>query len=172
MVFSVLATYGVYLLSSLIAMDPLHLVTSFMQYLLLSPSYINILNTYAFCNLHDFSWGTKGSTTADNDLGTVTSTSQNGVVEVVLPTTQADIDSLYDQSLNNLRTRPMIIRGDESWEEKEQRRLDFYRNIRTDVLLAWALSNGLLAALILGGDNTSTFDPGSGTTRSKVYMGE
>lgn len=172
MVFSVLATYGVYLLSSLIAMDPLHLVTSFMQYLLLAPSYINILNTYAFCNLHDFSWGTKGSTTADNDLGTVTSTSQNGVVEVVLPTTQADIDSLYDQSLNNLRTRPMIIKGDESWEEKEQRRLDFYRNIRTDVLLAWALSNGLLAALILGGDNTSTFDPGSGTTRSKVYMGE
>lgn len=170
MVFSVLCTYGVYFMSSLIAMDPLHLVTSFFQYLLLSPSYINILNTYAFCNLHDFSWGTKGSTTADNDLGTVTSTSQRGVVEVVLPTTQADIDSLYDQSLSNLRTRPMIIRGDETWEEKEQRRLDFYRNIRTDVLLAWALSNGLLAALILGGDNTTTFEPGSGTTRSKVYM--
>ena len=172
MVFSVLATYGVYFMSSIIAMDPLHLLTSFLQYLLLSPSYINILNTYAFCNLHDFSWGTKGSTASDNDLGTVTSTGQSGVVEVVLPTTQADIDSLYDQSLNNLRTRPMIIKGQEGWEEKELRRLDFYRNIRTDVLLFWSLSNGILAALILGGDNTSTFDPGSGTTRSKVYMGE
>ncbi|MCO5598531.1 hypothetical protein L7F22_052628 [Adiantum nelumboides] len=170
MVFSVLATYGVYFLSSVIAMDPLHLITSFFQYLLLAPSYINVLNTYAFCNLHDFSWGTKGSTTMDNDLGTVTSTDQNGVVEVVLPTTQADIDSLYDKSLHNLRTRPMIIKGAEGWEEKELRRLDFYRNIRTDVLLAWSLSNGVLAALILGGNNSSTFDPGSGTTRSKVYM--
>ncbi|PWN36948.1 uncharacterized protein FA14DRAFT_129245 [Meira miltonrushii] len=170
MVFSVLATYGVYFLSSVIAMDPLHLITSFFQYLLLAPSYINVLNTYAFCNLHDFSWGTKGSTTMDNDLGTVTSTDQNGVVEVVLPTTQADIDSLYDKSLHNLRTRPMIIKGAEGWEEKELRRLDFYRNIRTDVLLAWSLSNGVLAALILGGNNSGTFDPGSGTTRSKVYM--
>lgn len=172
MIFSVLATYGVYLMSSLIALDPLHLVTSFLQYLLLAPSYINILQTYAFCNLHDISWGTKGSLTVENDLGTVTATSQSGVVEVVLPTTQADIDSLYDQSLCNLRTRPIIIKGNEGAEDKEQRKLDFYRNIRTDVLLAWALSNGLLAALILGGDNTSTFDPGSGTTRSKVYMGE
>ncbi|UZJ53394.1 hypothetical protein CBS101457_002714 [Exobasidium rhododendri] len=170
MVFSVIATYGVYFMSSIIAMDPLHLLTSFLQYLLLAPSYINILNTYAFCNLHDFSWGTKGSTAADNDLGTVTSTNQKGVVEVLLPTTQADIDSLYDQSLNNLRTRPMIIKGQEGGEEKELRRLDFYRNIRTDVLLAWSLSNAVLAALILGGDNTTTFEPGSGTTRSKVYM--
>jgi chitin synthase len=34
--------------------------TSFIQYLLLSPSYINVLNVYAFCNTHDISWGTKG----------------------------------------------------------------------------------------------------------------
>jgi chitin synthase len=170
MVFSVLATYGVYFLSSIIALDPLHLITSFLQYLLLAPSYINILNVYAFCNLHDFSWGTKGATTNENDLGTVTSTNQSGVVEVLLPTTQADIDSLYDKSLHNLRTRPMIIKGAEGWEEKELRRLDFYRNIRTDVLLAWCLSNGVLAALVLGGNNVGTFDAGSGTTRSKVYM--
>lgn len=170
MIFSVLATYGVYLLSSIIALDPLHLVTSFLQYLLLAPTYINVLNTYAFCNLHDFSWGTKGSTTMANDLGSVTSTTKDGIVEVQLPTTQADIDSLYDKSLHNLRTRPMLIKGQEGWEEREMRRLDFYRNIRTDVLLAWVLSNGALAALILSGDNQGTFDAGSGTTRSKVYM--
>lgn len=40
MIVSLLATYGVYLLSSLIAFDPLHLVTSFGQYLLLAPTYI------------------------------------------------------------------------------------------------------------------------------------
>nr|CAA61027.1 Chitin synthetase I [Ustilago maydis]prf//2208421A chitin synthase [Ustilago maydis] len=47
MVVSLLATYGVYLISSLLACDPLHLITSFLQYLLLAPTYINILNIYS-----------------------------------------------------------------------------------------------------------------------------
>ncbi|CEH18098.1 glycosyltransferase family 2 protein [Ceraceosorus bombacis] len=169
MVFSVLATYGVYLLSSIIALDPLHLITSFVQYLLLAPSYVNILNTYAFSNLHDFSWGTKGISADANDLGAVVATGK-GTVEVILPTAQADIDLVYDKALSNLRTRPMIIRGDASAEAKAEVRLDFFRDLRTSVLLLWSLSNGLLAAFILGGDNVGTFDPGSGTTRSKVYM--
>ena len=31
----------------------------------LAPSFINVLNVFAFCNLHDVSWGTKGSDKAD-----------------------------------------------------------------------------------------------------------
>ncbi|EPQ26287.1 uncharacterized protein PFL1_06222 [Pseudozyma flocculosa PF-1] len=169
MVVSLLATYGVYLLSSLLACDPLHLVTSFLQYLLLAPTYINILNIYAFCNLHDFSWGTKGDTAVSNDLGSVTSTGK-GVVEITLPTAQADIDTAYDEALNNLRTRPMIIRGDASADEKLARQTDYYKNVRTNVVLAWALTNGVVAAFILNGDTTSTFDSSTGVTRSKVYM--
>lgn len=169
MVVSLLATYGVYLISSLLACDPLHLVTSFLQYLLLAPTYINILNIYAFCNLHDFSWGTKGDTAVSKDLGAVVSTGK-GTVEITLPTAQADIDTAYDDALNNLRTRPMIIRGDASNEEKAARQMDYYKNIRTNVVLAWALSNGVVAAFILSGDATSTFDSGSGVTRTKVYM--
>ncbi|KAK0529402.1 Chitin synthase, class 3 [Tilletia horrida] len=169
MVVSVLATYGVYLMSSLIALDPLHLITSFIQYVLLAPTYINILNVYAFCNLHDFSWGTKGELTVSNDLGAVNS-SGKGTVEIALPTSQLDIDAAYDEALMKLRTRPMIIKGDASREEKDARQMDYYKNIRTNVVLAWALSNCILAAFILGGDNTSTFDPASGTTRSKVFM--
>ncbi|KAE8212026.1 hypothetical protein CF327_g4281 [Tilletia walkeri] len=169
MVVSVLATYGVYLIASLISCDPLHLLTSFVQYVLLAPTYINILNVYAFCNLHDFSWGTKGELTVSNDLGAVNSTGK-GVVEIALPTSQLDIDAAYDEALMKLRTRPMIIKGDASREEKDARQMDYYKNIRTNVVLAWALSNGILAAFILGGDNTGTFDPASGTTRSKVFM--
>ncbi|PWN89514.1 hypothetical protein FA10DRAFT_268056 [Acaromyces ingoldii] len=169
MIVSVLATYGVYLLSSFIALDPLHLVTSFFQYLLFVPTMVNLVSCYSFCNLHDFSWGTKGATAEQNDLGIVVSSGQ-GIVEVTLPTNQADIDSLYDQSLHNLRTRPMLFKGEEKREEKEARRMDYYRNIRTNVLLAWCLSNGVLAALILSGDTRGTFEPGSGTTRSKIYM--
>jgi chitin synthase len=157
------------MISSFLACDPLHLLTSFLQYLLLAPTYINILNIYAFCNLHDFSWGTKGDTAVSKDLGSVVSTSK-GTVEITLPTAQADIDTMYDEALNNLRTRPMIIRGDASNEEKAARQMDYYKNIRTNVVLAWALSIGVVAAFILNGDTISTFDQNSGVTRTKVYM--
>ncbi len=63
----------------------------------------------------------------------------------------------------------MIIRGDASNEEKAARQMDYYKNIRTNVVLAWALSNGVVAAFILNGDTTGTFS-GGGVTRTKVYM--
>jgi chitin synthase len=60
LVISVVTTYGVYLLSSLLHLDPWHCFTSMPSYLLLLPSYVNILMIYAFCNIHDTTWGTKG----------------------------------------------------------------------------------------------------------------
>ena len=63
------ATYGLYLISSILFLDPWHMLTSFIQYLLLLPSYVNILLIYAFCNLHDVSWGTKGDNGSSKDLG-------------------------------------------------------------------------------------------------------
>src|SRR3954470_22318310 len=52
-IISLAATYGLYVISSLMYLDPWHMFTSFLQYMLLLPSYINILNIYAFCNIHD-----------------------------------------------------------------------------------------------------------------------
>ena len=48
-----LTTAIVYALSSLLAFDPWHMLTSFIPYMLLSPTYVNMLNVYAFCNLDD-----------------------------------------------------------------------------------------------------------------------
>lgn len=50
---SMAATYALYLLASLLFLDPWHMITSSLQYILMTPSYINIFNTYAFCNTHD-----------------------------------------------------------------------------------------------------------------------
>lgn len=50
---SAISTYGLYIFSSLLYYDPWHMITSFVQYLLLLPTYVNILNVYAFCNTHD-----------------------------------------------------------------------------------------------------------------------
>ncbi|KAH7269112.1 uncharacterized protein BKA55DRAFT_1803 [Fusarium redolens] len=54
------SVFGVYILSALLALDPLHLLTSFAQFLFISSSYVNILNIYVFSNTHDISWGRKG----------------------------------------------------------------------------------------------------------------
>ncbi|PCH39198.1 glycosyltransferase family 2 protein [Wolfiporia cocos MD-104 SS10] len=79
MVSSVVITYGVYVLSSLLALDLWHIFRSFIPYLLLSPTYINILNVYAFCNLDDISWGTKQDTEMETDLGAATHDSNAGI---------------------------------------------------------------------------------------------
>lgn len=38
---------SVYLFASILAFDPWHMLTSFVPYMLLSPTYINVLNMYA-----------------------------------------------------------------------------------------------------------------------------
>ena len=54
------------------------MLTSFIQYLLLLPSYVNILLVYAFCNLHDVSWGTKGDNGSNKDLGSAKKVEKDG----------------------------------------------------------------------------------------------
>jgi chitin synthase len=44
MVLSLLATYGSFVAASVLFMDPWHLLTSFGQYMLFSPTFINVLN--------------------------------------------------------------------------------------------------------------------------------
>lgn len=89
LIISMVSTYGVYMISSLLALDPWHMFTCMLQYLLCSPIWINVLNIYAFANLHDFSWGTKEDR-SEEDLGNAPA-NKDGTVEVELPTDQADI---------------------------------------------------------------------------------
>jgi hypothetical protein len=84
MLFSVIITYGVYAASSVLSFDPAHMVTSFIQYLLLSPTYFILLNIYSFSNLDDISWGTKQDTIEEQALAAVTHNTQNQVC-VMLP---------------------------------------------------------------------------------------
>lgn len=75
--FSIVIAYGVYTVASFLAFDPWHMFTSFIPYLLLSPTYINILTIYAFANLDDISWGAKGEDAVlEIDLGAVIQDSQ------------------------------------------------------------------------------------------------
>ena len=60
LVVSMVSTYLLYFIGAFMYGEPSFMFTSFAQYVLLSPTYINVLNIYAFCNIHDVSWGQKG----------------------------------------------------------------------------------------------------------------
>lgn len=170
MVVSLCATYGIFVISSLFALDPWHIVTCFLQYLLFSPTYINVLQIYAYSNLHDLSWGTKGDTATASDLGEIKGVGKN--VEAELVSAQQDIDSFYQDALDNIRIKRARVDSDEmpvKPESQEQKQKDNYANFRTNLLLLWSLSNALLAGLILAGsDTSSTFTNGS--SRTSIYM--
>ncbi|KAI0783497.1 glycosyltransferase family 2 protein [Abortiporus biennis] len=152
-VVSLLATLGLYILASLIFFEPWHMITSFIQYLLLAPSYINVLNVYAFANVHDVSWGTKGDNKVSTDLGVVSAGKNKNEVEVTVPTAETDINAAYEDAIHVLSTKPP--KSDPKPDPQTEQE-DYYRSFRTNVsseivvvLLAWTLSNGLLAAIIV-----------------------
>ncbi|OCF44366.1 chitin synthase [Kwoniella heveanensis CBS 569] len=169
MVVSLISTYGIFIASSVLALDPWHLLTCFIQFILFSPTYVNV---YAYANLHDLSWGTKGSDQAQEvDLGAVQGVGKH--VEVELVSAQQDIDIAYQDALDNIRLKRARVDPEEMGGQKkgndEQAQKDTYANFRTNLLLCWSLSNALLASVILSGATSSTFSSG-GDTKTAVYM--
>lgn len=154
-VLSLLATYGLYILSSLIAFDPWHLITSFLQYLLIAPSFINVLNVYAFSNVHDVSWGTKGSDKVEQDLGVAKSTEKQDEVEVEVPEKDEDRNAVY---LNELAIISTPAPKEVQVVNEEQKQEDYYKNFRSNVLLAWTMTNAALAVGILTGAGSASLD--------------
>lgn len=146
-VVSVVSTYGLYFVMSFLYLDPWHMFTSFAQYFLLVPAYVCTLNIFAFCNTHDVTWGTKGDNEQKMDLGSAVVKKEAGkdVVEIEMPAEQLDIDSGYEEALFNLRERRQIPEEGPSIVTITQ---DYYREIRTRVVLVWMTANALLAMII------------------------
>lgn len=144
------ATYGLYFLSSLLYLEPWHMLHSFVQYLFLLPSYVNILLIYAFCNLHDVSWGTKGDNGAAKDLGQVKTVKKAGeeLAEVALPTRQEDVEALWQQARAEMRVPAKETREKRSPETK---RSDEDRTFRTNFVLLF-LSTNMLVILLFTSD--------------------
>lgn len=147
---SVLATYALYIIASIIFLDPWHMITSFLQYLLLSPMYINILNVYAFCNVHDISWGTKGDDGVKTDLGVVKQ-SAAGTFEIEIPTTDEEIDTSYRKEAGMLVSpAPPEDDGKKSDDEKY-----YYAWVRSMLVITWIISNVAVIAVVLTTGNAS-----------------
>ncbi|PLW17349.1 hypothetical protein PCANC_14075 [Puccinia coronata f. sp. avenae] len=168
-VISLIATLGSWITSSVLALEPWHLITCMLQYLLLAPAYINVLNVYAFANLHDFSWGTKDHNIILTDLGVAVSAGDSKV-EITCPLELKDLDQAYDEALLNLKTRPKLLEKNRSDKEKEALKQDYYKSVRTNVVLLWALTNGILVACILDGDVRGSFASGKASLKVRLYM--
>lgn len=139
------ATVGLYFLASFMYMDPWHMFSSFPQYTLIAPSYINILNVYAFSNWHDVSWGTKGSDKADA-LPSAQTKKDGDSKEAVIEEPdkpQADIDSQFEATVKRALT-PFVATKDKETRSDE----DSYKSFRTKLVTFWIFSNAFLALCI------------------------
>ncbi|KAJ4362988.1 Chitin synthase, class 2 [Neocucurbitaria cava] len=141
LIISTATTIGLYFLMSFMYLEPWHMFTSSAQYFALLPSYIATLQVYAFCNTHDITWGTKGDNVAKTDLGDAKAKTKN-VVELEMPSEQLDIDSGYDEALRNLRDRVEVPTPPVSESQQQE---DYYRAVRTYMVVVWLISNAILA---------------------------
>lgn len=142
------ATYGAYFLSSILHLEPWHLVTSQIQYLLLFPSYVNIFMIYAFSNLHDISWGTKNSTTVEPNLNSLV---HHSTVIDLNPKIERELQYQYGEDSKSmewyktyltLKNTPEKANQGRSAKEKQE---DYERSFRTKVLIFWIVCNLSLA---------------------------
>jgi len=119
--------------------------SSFIQYLCIAPSFINVLNVYAFCNLHDVSWGTKGSDKAEALPSVSSSKAKDADAAVVEDKTQvqADVDAAFKETVTRAITKV------NNKEVPEKPTLDDEnKTFRTRLVAVWMLSNAALAVAI------------------------
>lgn len=143
LIVSMTSTIGLYFVMSFLYLEPWHMFTSSLQYFLLLPSYICTLQVYAFCNTHDVTWGTKGDNVIKTDLGGAVGKGET--VELEMPSEQLDIDSGYDEALRNLRDRLAVPASPVSEAQMQE---DYYKSVRTYMVVTWMIANGILAMAI------------------------
>lgn len=185
LIVSLASTYILWFVISFLFFDPWHMFTSashfphphryldlilnqFIQYLLLTPTYVNILNVYAFCNTHDVSWGTKGDDKAPKlDSANITAA---GKVEVNIPQDDGDLNAQYDAEIKKfVEKAPKEVKVPSDSEKQE----DYYKGFRSAVVLVWMFLNFALAAVVLSTGGLERLQVGKGkeeTQRSTVYM--
>lgn len=168
LIISVLSTYGLWFIASLMMFDPWHMFTSLIQYMLLSPTYTNVLNVYAFCNTHDISWGTKGDDKPDA-LPTVSTKDGQGKTD--LPD-EGDLNAQYEREMQVFSRKPVKEVKAPTPAQLEEKQMDYYRGVRTVVVLIWMLMNFALVAVVLstgGLDRVVEDDSGRTEEESKAH---
>lgn len=160
-IISILSTYGLYAFTSLIYLDFWHIVSSSIQYFLTLPAYTCTTQIFAFCNTHDVSWGTKGSDTLAKPLANAIVVQGPDGKQIVETDWPQEVDKKFIEIKNRLKEvefeQPKIDEG--------QMRNDYYRDIRTRIVLLWMLSNLILIMAI-----TQVFKPENANNGYLVFI--
>lgn len=168
LIVSLLSTYVLWFVISFLFFDPWHLFTSFIQYLLLTPTYINILNVYAFCNTHDITWGTKGDDKAPKLESA--NLKPGGKVDVNIPQDDGDLNAQYDLEIKKISEKaPKEVKIPNAAEKQE----DYYKGFRSAVVLVWMFCNFALCAVVLstaGLERVNVKSQEDENQRATIYM--
>ena len=179
LVVSMVSTYILYFVGAFLYGQPSFMFTSFVQYVLLSPTYINVLNIYSFCNIHDVSWGTKGVEAA-KDLGAakfIGADDEN--IVLVAPEVNHELNDVYLTNLESLKNLNAKNDAEEVDKINAKKFKDdsYYAFIRTVTVLIWMLTNAILIAVVLrtmGVDimtkKLSTNSDGSIAGNSEIFL--
>lgn len=166
LIISLASTYLLWFLVSFLFFDPWHMFTSFIQYLLLTPTYINILNVYAFCNTHDITWGTKGDDKAEKLPSA--NLKPGGKVDVNIPTDDTDLNAQYEAEMRKIMVKAPVEKRVPSASEKQE---DYYKGFRSSVVLFWIVCNFGLVAIVLSTGGLERLESNTNdSTKSTIYM--
>lgn len=177
LIVSLASTYLLWFIVSFLFFDPWHMFTSFLQYMILTPTYVNILNVYAFCNTHDITWGTKGDDKAEK-LPSAT-LKPGGKVDVDIPSDDGDLNAQYEAEMRKFISKAPPEKREFTASEKQE---DYYKGFRSGVVIFWLICNFGLAAAVLSTGGLSrisaqneTSTDGTTTTiddteKSNIYM--
>ncbi|TID24574.1 hypothetical protein CANINC_003046 [Pichia inconspicua] len=177
---SLASTYVLYIISSAIFFDMFHIFACVVQYILLSPAYINVLGIFAFCNINDISWGTKGALTNEQPKRRAIASGKEGEGEkqvLILSDSMGNPDELYKTAQELLVEGE--IKEEKSFEEIEREKISLnikkseknYALGRTYTVLIWLISNFILLVVILrtgGLEEYSEFKNSEQNNKSKV----
>jgi chitin synthase len=174
LIVSVMSTFGLWLVASIIFFDPWHMITSLLQYMLLTPTFTNVLNVYAFCNTHDVSWGTKGDDKVEK-LPSVNTKDGQGKAD--LPD-EGDLNAQYQREVALFSSKHVEVKKAPTPAQLQEKQMDYYKGVRTGVVLIWMITNFGLAALVLSAAGLERITPGkegetpetSQEARSNLYM--
>ncbi|KAJ3037428.1 Chitin synthase, class 2, partial [Rhizophlyctis rosea] len=143
------STIGVFFFASFVQLDFAHMFTCFIQYMLLLPSYINVLTVYALSNLHDVSWGTKGDSKAEVLPAVRAKKEADGTVvaDVHISADKQDLSQHYNASLSELQQLAHQAPEPPAPTDPKQKQEDDYKAFRTTMMLTYLGTNALLFIL-------------------------
>ena len=107
---------------------PFHICATFFQYFFMLPTTVNVLAIYAFCNLQDLSWGTKGLESGGGHGPT--KKKKGGYQEM-----KADAEK--------------EAKAKAAAAKKGELTKDVFASFRSKVVVFWIICNGLVVFVIL-----------------------